>query len=43
MQARLTELATQMAPPLLIMEAIKLTFYAPPVTADPAAVFSGGD
>jgi arylsulfatase A-like enzyme len=42
-QARLTELATQMAPPLLLMEAVKLTFYAPPVTADPSAVLSGGD
>ena len=43
MQARLTELASQMAPPLLLMEAIRLTFYAPPVTADPAVVLSGGD
>ena len=42
-QSRLTEFATQMAPPLLLMEAVKLTFYAPPVTADPAAVLSGGD
>jgi arylsulfatase A-like enzyme len=42
-QSRLTEFATQMAPPLLIMEAVKLTFYVPPVTADPAAVLSGGD
>jgi arylsulfatase A-like enzyme len=42
-QERLTEFSTQMAPPLLIMEAVKLTFYAPPVTADPSAVLSGGD
>jgi hypothetical protein len=42
-QERLTEFAIQMAPPLLLMEAVKLTFYAPPVTADPAAVVSGGD
>lgn len=42
-QARLTEFAMQMAPPLLIMEAVKLTFYVPPVAADPAAVLSGGD
>ena len=42
-QSRLTEFATQMAPPLLLMEAVKLTFYAPPLTADPAAVLSGGD
>jgi arylsulfatase A-like enzyme len=42
-QARLTELATEMAPPLLLMEAVKLTFYAPPVTADPSAILSGGD
>lgn len=43
MQARLTELSSQMAPPLLIMEAVKLTFYAPPVSVDPAVVLSGGD
>jgi len=42
-QSRLTELSTQMAPPLLIMEAVRLTFYAPPVTTDPSAVLSGGD
>lgn len=43
MKARLTELAGQMAPPLLVMEAVRLTFYVPPVSADPAVVFSGGD
>lgn len=43
MQKRLTALATQMAPPLLLMEAVRLTFYAPPVSADPSAVLSGGD
>jgi arylsulfatase A-like enzyme len=42
-QERLTEFSTQMAPPLLLMEAVKLTFYAPPVSADPSAVLSGGD
>lgn len=43
MQKRMIELAGQMAPPLLIMEAIKLTFFVPPVSADPAVIFSGGD
>lgn len=43
MQKRLTELAGQMAPPLLLMEAVRLTFYVPPVSADPAVIFSGGD
>lgn len=42
-QGRLTEFSTQMAPPLLLMEAVKLTFYAPPVSADPSAILSGGD
>ena len=42
-QTRLTEFAKQMAPPLLLLEAVKLTFYVPPVTADPSAVMSGGD
>lgn len=43
MQARIAELAASMAPPLLIMEAIRLTFYAPPATPDAAALFSIGD
>jgi arylsulfatase A-like enzyme len=43
LQMRISELAAQMAPPLLIMEAVRLTFYAPPVTADPAVLFSLGD
>jgi arylsulfatase A-like enzyme len=43
MQRRLTELSALMAPPLLIMEAVRLTFYVPPVSADPGVVFSGGD
>ena len=43
MKTRLTELAGQMAPPLLVMEAVRLTFYVPPVSADPTVVFSGGD
>lgn len=30
LQKRLTELAKEMAPPLLVQEAVKLTFYAPP-------------
>lgn len=43
MQTRMTELASQMAPPLLLMEAIRLTYYVPPVSADPAVILSGGD
>lgn len=43
MQVRIAELATQMAPPLLIMEAIRLTFYAPPVTGDASVLFGQGD
>ncbi len=43
LQARIVELATQMAPPQLIMEAIRLTFYAPPVSGDPSVLFGQGD
>ena len=40
LQTRIVELARQMVPPLLVMEAIKLTFGAPPVAADPSAMFN---
>lgn len=43
LQHRLTELAAQMAPPLLLMEAVRLTYFVPPVSADPSVVLSGGD
>ncbi len=43
LKARIEELAAGMAPPLLMMEAVRLTFYAPPVTADPSVMFSLGD
>lgn len=43
LQAWITELATGMAPPLLLMEAVRLTFFAPPVTADPSTLFNLGD
>lgn len=43
LQARISELAEQMAPPLLILEAIRLTFYAPPVTGDASVLFGQGD
>jgi arylsulfatase A-like enzyme len=43
LQARITELASQMAPPLLLMEALRLTFYVPPVTLDPSVLFGQGD
>jgi arylsulfatase A-like enzyme len=43
LKARINGLAGDMAPPLLLMEAVRLTFYAPPVTADPSILFSQGD
>jgi arylsulfatase A-like enzyme len=43
LQARIAELAREMAPPQLLMEAVRLTFFAPPVTADPSVLFSLGD
>jgi arylsulfatase A-like enzyme len=43
LQARISALAGEMAAPLLIMEAVKLTFFAPPVTADPSLLFAVGD
>lgn len=43
LSARIDALSKEMSPPLLLMEAVRLTFYAPPVTGDPAALFSMGD
>jgi len=43
LKSRIEQLATEMAPPLLLMEAVRLTFYAPPVTGDPSVLFSVGD
>ncbi|WP_244477660.1 MULTISPECIES: arylsulfatase [unclassified Rhizobium] len=43
LQGRITELASEMAPPQLIMEAVRLTFYVPPVTPDPSVLFGLGD
>ncbi|MBX3584178.1 MAG: arylsulfatase [Rhizobiaceae bacterium] len=40
---RIETLAGEMAPPLLLLEAIRLTFYAPPVTGDPSVLFNAGD
>lgn len=40
---RITTLATEMRPPMLFMEAVRLTFQVPPVTADPASLFLLGD
>ena len=40
LQARITELASEMAPPLLLMEAVRLTFFAPPSTPDPSVLFN---
>lgn len=43
LQDRITALAGQMKPPLLVMEAVRLTFFVPPVTADPSVLFGLGD
>ncbi|WP_244513135.1 MULTISPECIES: sulfatase/phosphatase domain-containing protein [unclassified Ensifer] len=43
LQDWITTLAGEMAPPLLIMEAVRLTFYGPPVVADPSTLFNLGD
>ena len=40
LQGKMEALAKESAPPLLIMEAIKLTFGAPPVAADPSSLFN---
>ena len=43
LQERIRQLAAEMAPPLLLGEAIKLTFGAPPKSADPSTLFNAGD
>ncbi len=43
LQDWITRLAGEMAPPLLMLDAVRLTFQAPPVTADPSTLFSLGD
>lgn len=43
MQARIVGLAAEMAPPQLLMEAIRLTFSAPLVSGDPAVLLNQGD
>lgn len=40
MKTEVIEIAKEMAPPLLMMEAIKLTFGAPPISADPSSMFN---
>jgi arylsulfatase A-like enzyme len=40
LRSRIVELAGQMAPPLLLKEAVKLTYYTPPNIADPSVLFS---
>lgn len=40
LKQRLVDLSKEMSPPLLIMEAINLTFGAPPVAADPGTMFN---
>lgn len=44
LQARMTQLASEMAPPLLMMDAVRLTYVEPaPTIGDPAVLFSIGD
>ncbi|TIV96781.1 MAG: sulfatase, partial [Mesorhizobium sp.] len=43
LQARITELAAQMKPPLLLMEAVRLTYFTPLVTPSPEEMFAAGD
>jgi arylsulfatase A-like enzyme len=43
LQDRIVGFANEMAPPLLLMSAIGLTYGAPLVSADPSTMFSGGD
>ncbi|HEV7305975.1 arylsulfatase [Ensifer sp.] len=43
LQDRITDLAGEMVQPLLLMDATRLTFYAPPIAADPATLFNLGD
>jgi arylsulfatase A-like enzyme len=43
MQGTIDGLAREMAPPLLFMEAVRLTFYGPPVTPDVSQMFNAGD
>jgi len=40
LQGKLMALAKEMAPPLLVGEAIKLTFGAAPIAADPSTMFN---
>jgi arylsulfatase A-like enzyme len=43
LQGRITELAGEMAQPLLLMEAIRLTFFSPPEIDDASEMFNVGD
>jgi arylsulfatase I/J len=43
LQGRITELASEMAPPLLLIEAVRLVFFAPLISADPSVMFNAGD
>ena len=44
LQARITQLATEMKPPLVLMDAVRLTYMDPtPRIGDPEALFSIGD
>lgn len=43
LQGRISELAGEMAPPLLLMEAVRLTFFTPPEMPDASEIFNIGD
>ncbi|WP_183755799.1 hypothetical protein [Rhizobium sp. BK181] len=43
LQGRVTALAVEMRRALLVMEAVRLTFFVSPVTPDPSVLFNLGD
>lgn len=43
LQDRITELAAEMAPPLLLMDMLRLAVSTPMVSADPSVLFNQGD
>ena len=43
LRAWIVDLASAIAAPLLVMEAVKLTFYIPPISGDPSVLLNQGD
>lgn len=43
LQSRVTDLAMEMTPPLLLMDALRLIYFAPPVMPDASTMFNIGD